>query len=74
MDPHDEKLAAKVKGWVYIAEGVVMVGAGLFLLWIDAVTPLLPTAFSLLIFVAVLAPAAWFIRTGKRSLDKANEL
>jgi len=35
---------------------------------------LLPIAFMLFIFVAMLIPAVWFIRMGKRSLDKANEL
>jgi hypothetical protein len=74
MSNQDEKLAAKVKGWMYIAEGVVTVAGGLFLLWISMIAPLLPIAFSVFIFVALLVPAAWFIRMGKRSLDRANEL
>ena len=74
MSNQDEKLAAKVKGWMYIAEGVVTVAGGLFLLWISMIAPLLPIAFSLFIFVALLVPAAWFIRMDKRSLDRANEL
>lgn len=74
MSSQDEKLAAKVKGWMYIAEGVVTVAGGLFLLWISLIAPLLPIAFSVFIFVALLVPAAWFIRMGKRSLDRANEL
>ena len=74
MSNQDEKLAAKVKGWMYIAEGVVTVADGLFLLWVSMIAPLLPIAFSLFIFVALLVPAAWFIRMGKRSLDRANEL
>ncbi len=72
MSNQDKKLAAKVKGWMYIAEGVVTVAGGLLWLWFS--TPLLPIAFGLFIFVALLVPAAWFIRTGKRSLDKASEL
>ena len=74
MSNQDEKLATKVKGWMYIAEGVVTVAGGLFLLWISMIAPLLPIAFSLFIFVALLVPAAWLVRMGKRSLDRANEL
>jgi hypothetical protein len=69
----DEKLAAKVKGWMYLAEGAVTIAGGLVLLWIGIVTPLLPIAFVLFIMLALLVPALWFIRTGKRLLDKANE-
>jgi len=74
MNNQDEKLKAKVKGWMYIAEGVVAVAGGVFLLWISIITPLLPIAFGLFLFVAMLVPAIWFIRVGKRSVDKANEL
>ena len=74
MNDQDEKLRAKVKGWMYIAEGVVTVAGGVFLLFLSIITPLLPIAFTLFIFVALLGPAVWFIRVGKRSLDKANEL
>ena len=74
MNNQDEKLKAKVKGWMYIAEGVVTVAGGVFLLFLSIITPLLPIAFSLFIFVGLLIPAIWFFREGKRSLNKANEL
>jgi hypothetical protein len=72
-DP-DEKLASTARGWTYIAEGVVIVAAALFLLWHGLTTPLLPVAVELLIFVALLVPAAWFFRAGKRALDEAKNL
>jgi len=74
MTTQDKKLAAKVKGWMYIAEGVVIVAGALILLWHGLTTPLLPAAFELFIFVALLVPAAWFFRAGKRSLDEADAL
>jgi hypothetical protein len=69
----DEKLTARIKGWMYIAEGVVTIAGGVVLLWVAIVTPLLPIAFVLFILLALLVPALWFIRTGKRLLDEANE-
>ena len=74
MNDRDDKLAAKVKGWMYIAEGVVIAGGALFLLWLSVTAPLLPIAFELFIFIALLIGAVWFIRMGKRSLDKAKEI
>ena len=70
----DRKLAAKVKGWMYIAEGVVIVAGALFLLWHGITAPLLPIAVELFVFAALLVPAVWLIRMGKRSLDEANDL
>lgn len=72
MANKDEKLAARVKGWMYLAEGVVTIAGGLVILWIGIVTPLLPIAFVLFIQLALLVPAFWFIRTGKRLLDEAK--
>ena len=74
MKSQDDKLVAKVKGWMFIAEGVVTIAGGLFLLWLNITTPMLPLAFGLVIFVALLVPAAWFIRNGKRSLDQAGQI
>jgi hypothetical protein len=74
MNNQDKKRAAKLKGWAYIVEGLVMIAAALFLLWLGLTAPLLPVAIELFFFVALLIPAAWFLRAGKRALDEANEL
>jgi len=74
MTNQNKKLAPKVKGWMYITEGIVTIAGGLFWLWISLTTPLLPIAFNLFIFIALLVPAIWFIQMGRRSLNQAKDL
>ena len=73
MTSQDEKLVARVKGWMYLAEGAVTIAGGLLLLGVSLLTPMLSVAFGLFTFVALLVPALWFLRMGRLSRDKANE-
>lgn len=74
MTKRDEKLALKIKGWVFIAEGVVAIAGALFLLWLNFATPLLHWAVGIIVLLGILAPALWFIRSGRRSLDQARQI
>lgn len=69
MDEADEKLKARVKGWLYIGEGVTIALGAIAWLWFIFSEPL---PIDYVIFIALLVPAAFFICFGWRALKNSS--